>query len=94
MTKLERLQKKSLKIIEENSYPIQVTSFHAKEELGSWVDWFQKKKIKNVLKPNKHGSFAIFREVTGEEIDEIKAGKVIVQNRSFCEVRESSDLKK
>ena len=94
MTKLEMLQKKSLKTIEKDPYPIQVTSFHARGELGSWVDWFQKKKIKNVLKPNKYGSFAIFREVTGEEIDEIKTGKVIVQNRSFCEVRESRDLKK
>jgi len=94
MTKLERLRKKSLKIIEENSYPLQVTGFHAKGELGSWVDWFQKKKIKNVLKPNKYGSFAIFREVTGGEIDEIKTGGVVIQNRSFCEVRESRDLKK
>jgi len=94
MTKLEMLQKKSLKTIEKDPYPIQVTGFHAKGELKSWVDWFQKKKIKNVLKPNKHGSFAVFREVTGGEIDEIKTGKVIVQNRSFCEVRELRDLKK
>ena len=94
MTKLEMLQKKSLKTIEKDPYPIQVTGFHAKGELKSWVDWFQKKKIKNVLKPNKHGSFAVFREVTGGEIDEIKTGKVIVQNRSFCEVRELRELKK
>ena len=94
MTKLEMLQKKSLETIEKDSYPIQVTSFHAREELGSWVDWFQKKKIKNVLKPNKCGSFAIFREVTGEEIDEIKTGEVVIQNRSFCEVRELKNPKK
>jgi len=94
MTKLEMLQKKSLETIEKDPYPIRVTGFHAKGELGSWVDWFQKKKIKNVLKPNKYGSFAIFREVTGEEIDEIKTGGVVIQNRSFCEVRESRDLKK
>ena len=94
MTKLEMLQKKSLETIEKDPYPIQVTGFHAKGELKSWVDWFQKKKIKNVLKPNKYGSFAIFREVTEEEIDEIKTGGVIVQNRSFCEVRELRELKK
>jgi len=55
MTKLEMLQKKSLKTIEKDPYPIQVTSFHARGELGSWVDWLQKKKIKNVLKPNGQG---------------------------------------
>ena len=94
MTKLEKLQKKSLGIIEMDPYPIQATGFHARGELGSWVDWFEKKKIKNVLKPDRRGLFAVFREVTGEEIDEIKTGGVVIQNRSFCEMRESRDPKK
>ena len=42
MTKLELLRKKSLETIKKDPYPIQVTGFHAKGELGSWVDWFQK----------------------------------------------------
>ena len=53
-----------------------------KESLEAGSTGF-KKKIKNVLKPNGQGSFAVFREVTGEEIDEIKAGKVVIQNRSL-----------
>jgi len=80
--------KKSLKIVLNNPYPIQVTSFGlSKDELKSWIADFDKKHIEIEIRPNGNGSFAIFREVTPEEIAEIKAGKVIIRGDSFKELR-------
>ena len=82
--------KKSLEIISKNPYPIQVTAFYFKGELGNWIKWFQKKKIEINLKPNQNGSFALFRKATPEEIAEIKAGKVIIRGSGFRELRDAS----
>ncbi|MBU0959205.1 MAG: hypothetical protein KKB31_04655 [Nanoarchaeota archaeon] len=79
--------KKSLKIVLNNPYPIQVTNFDSAEDLKSWIADFDKKHIEIEIRPNGNGSFAIFREVTNNEIDEIKAGKVIIRGDSFKELR-------
>ena len=92
MTQLESLQKKSMKIVEDNRFCIQVTNYHFQENLKTWLDWFEEKKIKTILKPSKGGSVAIFREVTPEEVAEIKTGVVIIRNGAFCEVREENNL--
>lgn len=84
--------KKSLEIIQNNAYPIQVTSYLLPEELKSWINDFRKKKIKIDLK-NKCGLFAIFREVTRGEIAEIKSGVVIIRGGSFQEVKKEGRKK-
>ena len=79
--------KKSLEIISSNPHSIQVTNYHFKGELEGWIKDFQKKEIEINIKPNNHGLFAVFREVTLEEIAEIKAGEVIIREGSFKEIR-------
>ncbi|MFH1525824.1 MAG: hypothetical protein ABIG69_04095 [Bacteroidota bacterium] len=83
---------KSLKIIAENPFPIQVTNYHFMGELESWIDHFQKKEIEIDLRPNGKGRFAVFRKATPEEIAEIKARKVIIRLGSFKEIRPGDHL--
>lgn len=94
--------KKSLKIVDNNPFPIQVTGAFPEAELQTWINDFKKKNIATILKTHqtlkKHTKafykrepiFTLHRAVTAEEIAEIKAGKVLIQGGSFWETRNTA----
>ena len=73
----------SLEIIKNNPFPIQVSSAAYYEEIENWIKDFKKKEIGIKLVPHRSGKVKLFREVTCEEIEEIKAGEVTIRGGSF-----------
>jgi hypothetical protein len=78
--------RRSLEIIQNKPYPIHFSKPCFPIELLNWEKHFAKKDIKTVLVPHKNGGRVVLRrEVTQQEIEEIKAGLLWIRGGSLVE---------
>ena len=81
-------------IIKHFPFPICVTQALPKAELKTWIRHLEDRHIAYELKEFKPGTYAIYRELTDEEVNELLDGEWVLRGRSFFKPDEARSRKR
>lgn len=73
----------TLRILEHDEYPIQVTAALPMDDLGKWIEHFAKQGVEITLKQWRGNRFMILRKLTEQEKKECRDGKWWISGKSF-----------
>ena len=88
------MDKHTKSVLDSSPFPICVTQALPMAELTKWRRHFKKQGIEFILKEQGPNKFAIYREVTKDELKELEEGEWVLRGNSFCSPEQGLNRKR